>query len=440
MMRTSLAALGAAALLFAPVSCARRAADPALVRDIDAIKAIDNHAHVVRPVNGDRDYDALPLDGIEPSDSPVFLRPENPAFARAWKAFFKYPYEDASAAHQKEALALKTQAMRQQGAGYPAWVLDQMGTDVILANRIAMGPELQGRRFKWVPYADALIFPLENTVQKGVNHDYASLYPLEEKLLRRYLDELGVAALPATLAEYCSRVITPLLERQKAGGAVAEKFEIAYLRSLDFGPASEEDASRVYANNVKAGIPSAADYKTLQDYLFAYTAREAGRLGLAVHIHVANGGGSNYDQRGSDPVLLTWLFNEPSLRKTNFVIVHGGYPYIAETSGLMGKPNVYADNSMWWCFSGVPAQAAALRTWLSAWPEKILFGTDASPTTDTIGWEETGWVAAHETREALAVALTGMMADGEISPTRARELARMVLHDNAARLYGITAQ
>jgi hypothetical protein len=31
--------------------------------------------------------------------------------------------------------------------------------------------------------------------------------------------------------------------------------------------------------------------------------------------------------------------------------------------------------------------------------------------------------------------LTGMMNDGEITRERALELARMVLHDNAAKLY-----
>ncbi len=73
---------------------------------------------------------------------------------------------------------------------------------------------------------------------------------------------------------------------------------------------------------------------------------------------------------------------------------------------------------------------------LSAWPDKVLYGSDASPTTDEISWEETGWVASHTAREALAIALTGMMHDGEITRTRASELARMALRENAKKLYG----
>ena len=340
-------------------------------------------------------------------------------------------------ARATRALAGKQAVMKMRPREYPAWVLDRQGIDIVLANRIAMGPELQAPRFRWVPYADALIFPLDNSVAKTANRDYAAFYPAEETLLQRYMTESGVRALPATLGEYCKTVVSPTLERHKAGGAVAEKLEIAYLRWLDFGPAAEADAARVYAQFVTGGVPPAPDYKTLQDYLFAYLAREAGRLGLAIHIHVANGGGANYDQRGSNPLLLTWAFNEPSLRKTTFVIVHGGYPAYRDTAGLISKPNVYADFSALSYFEGTSGQAALLRGWLSQWPEKVLFGTDASPNDDTIGWEETGWVASQTAREALAIALTGMVRDGEITRADASKIARMVLRDNAKKLYGL---
>ena len=246
-----------------------------------------------------------------------------------------------------------------------------------------------------MPYADALIFPLDNSVAKAANRDYAAFYPAEEKLLQRYMTESGVRALPATLADYCRTVVTPTLERHKAGGAVAEKLEIAYLRWLDFGPRRRRMPRASTRSTRKAAPPAPSDYKTLQDYLFAYVAREAGRLDLAIHIHVANGGGANYDQRGSNPLLLTWAFNEPSLRKTNFVIVHGGYPSYRETAGLISKPNVYADFSALSYFEGTRGQADLLRGWLSQWPEKVLFGTDAvsERRPDRLGGNRLGRVA-----------------------------------------------
>jgi hypothetical protein len=40
-------------------------------------------------------------------------------------------------------------------------------------------------------------------------------------------------------------------------------------------------------------------------------------------------------------------------------------------------------------------------------------------------------------RQALALALTGMMNDGDINREQAVKLARMVLRENAAKLYGL---
>src|SRR5262245_33573106 len=53
------------------------------------------------------------------------------------------------------------------------------------------------------------------------------------------------------------------------------------------------------------------------------------------------------------------------------------------------------------------------------------------------GWEETTWIATRSGRTALALALTRMMTAGEITRSRAEEIARMVLRDNAIRLYNL---
>jgi len=47
------------------------------------------------------------------------------------------------------------------------------------------------------------------------------------------------------------------------------------------------------------------------------------------------------------------------------------------------------------------------------------------------------WLSNTTARQALALALTGMINDGEISRERASELARMVLRENALKLYGV---
>jgi uncharacterized protein len=52
-----------------------------------------------------------------------------------------------------------------------------------------------------------------------------------------------------------------------------------------------------------------------------------------------------------------------------------------------------------------------------------------------MGWEEAGYIGATTGRQALGIALTGMVRDGEITKARAMELARMVMRDNARALY-----
>jgi predicted TIM-barrel fold metal-dependent hydrolase len=425
-------------LLSGPVS-AQSKADPDLLAQINKIKAIDNHAHPLRYVasgeKADDEYDALPLEAIEASPLPARLSPTNPEFISAWKDIFSYSYTDMDQKHIDELLATKQKVLREQGQKFPSWALDQLNIETMFANRVAMGPGLATPRFRWVSFVDALMFPLSNETAKKSNPDYAGFYPGEEKLLKRYLGALNLKGLPLTLDEYTSKVVTATLERQKQNGAVAVKFEAAYLRLLDFAPPDATLARNVYARYIKGGEPSTTDYKALQDYLFHHIAREAGRLGLAVHIHMINGAGGYYRATGSNPLLLEPTFNDPTLRKTNFVIIHGGYPYTKETMSMFGKPNVYGDFSGQTFLLYPRALSEVLRNWLETYPDRILFGTDAFSFGPAVDWPEVAWLSNTTARQALALALTGMMEDGEITRERALELATMALRDNAVRLY-----
>ncbi|MCU1265240.1 MAG: amidohydrolase [Acidobacteria bacterium] len=420
---------------------AQTTADPALLGEISKIKAIDNHAHPLKLTaegeKPDDEFDALPLESIELFPLPLRLRPDNPEFIGAWRDMYGYKNADMSEAHLNELLATKQSVRRERGDGYPAWILDQLNIETMFANRVAMGRGLAPARFRWVTFVDALLFPLSNEAAKKSNPDYRGFYPGEERLLKRYLSDLKITALPATLADYLKQIVTPTLESQKRAGAVAVKFEAAYLRKLDFDDADETRARAIYGQFVKGGEAPAADYKNLQDFLFRYIAREAGRLGMAVHLHAIDGAGGYYRPSGSDPLLLESAFNDPTLRKTNFVIVHGGAPFTKQTASMMGKPNVYADFSAQTFFLYPRALSENLRYWLESYPDRVLFGTDAFSFGPAVDWGEVAWLSNSTARQALALALTGMMNDGEITRERALELARMVLRDNAIKLYGL---
>jgi len=418
--------------------------DPGLMKEIDEIKAIDNHSHppALSGPNGEKDddFDALPCDPLEPTAAGWFFREDNPVYIKAWQKMFGYKYDDMKPEHVTELLLAKEDVKKREGDNYPNWVLEQLGIETELANRIALGPGQRPPYFLWVAFDDTLLFPLNNTELEKQSPDRKFFFPREETIFARYMNELQSNGVPPTLAQYTAKIVTPILELQKKNGAVAIKYEAAYLRSLDFEPAKEADAARVYARYVRGGVPSDAEYKTLQDYLFRYIAVEAGRLGLAVHIHTGGGCGGYFEMEGSNPLLLDSVFNDPMLRKTNFVMLHGGaggfeqvVPY------LLMKPNVYADFSeQTWMLS--PRHIAAnIRAMLEFYPDKVLFGTDLYPFEPQVNWEETGYETTTAGRTALAIALTGMMQDGEITREQASDIARKVMRGNAIKLYGLSS-
>jgi uncharacterized protein len=413
--------------------------DAQLARFINSTRAIDNHAHPVLPPPADlsdKDFDALPVDNMEPETDPTAWRTDNPQLLAAWSALWGFKGSvplDAEGIKRLQAARVRVKAREKQH--YAEWVLDQAGIGTMLANRVSMGPGIEAPRFRWVPYADALLFPLDNTGLSEATPDRAQFFPLEDLLRKRYLRAVGLETVPPTLADYLSKVVTPTLEHQKTGGAVAEKFEIAYLRGFDFTDPTRAEADRIYANWVRRTRPDAAEYKVLQDYLFRYIAQECGRLGLTVHIHTMSGGGGYFGVAGANPLLLEPVFNDTKLRKTRFVLLHGGWPFVREAGALLQKPNVYLDLSQETLSFSAKTLSGWLREWLESYPEKVMFGTDGYPLSDVMGWEESTWIANRNGRKALGLALTGMLEDGEISRARAEAIAQAVLRNTAKALY-----
>ena len=424
---------------FSPPSTSEKAIDAGLAHTIAAVQAVDNHAHPVLPPpndQSDEDFDALPVENMAPETDTVAWRPDNPQLPAAWAALWGFMGSvplDAAGIDRLQSARARVKSREKQH--YAAWVLDQAGIGTMLANRVSMAPGIEPPRFRWVPYADTLLFPLDNTGLAKANPDRTQFFPLEDRLRARYLEAVGLKAVPTTLEDYLRLVVTPTLERQKAGGAVAEKFEIAYLRGFDFGNPTRAEADQIYAKWVLRGQPDAKEYKMLQDYLFRYIAAECGRLDMPVHLHAMAGGGRYFGVAGANPLLLESLFDDPRLEHTRFVLLHGGWPFVREAGALLQKPNVYLDLSQETLSFSPRTLSGWLREWLETYPDKVMFGTDGYPYSALMGWEESTWIANHNGREALGLALTGMLEDGEVNRARANVIAKEVLRDTAESLY-----
>src|SRR5689334_12708596 len=79
-------------VLLAHVAAAQTPADSALLRYVNSIRAIDSHAHPMRPVAqgapADTEYDALPLDGIPPFPVPARMGSGDPIWRAAQVALY----------------------------------------------------------------------------------------------------------------------------------------------------------------------------------------------------------------------------------------------------------------------------------------------------------------------------------------------------------------
>lgn len=414
---------------------AQRNPDASLLREIESIRAIDSHAHPA-PYAPTGTGHSVP-DSVPPFGPPARLRPSNPEYREAWHRLWGYDPSAKAPVDPPEILRRRQSVMREFGDGYPAWVLDRLGIETMMANHSVLGPGLVQPRFRWVWDVNPVLFPLDNSAAK-INPQRASDFTQDEALLRGYLAAERFSAMPSSLSEYLDSFVTPLMAARKEQGAMSVKIYAAYERSLDFRTdVPEGEAAATYARWVYGGAPDPAAYTRLQDFIFHRVAREAGKLGLPVQIHVGAGAGPWFYNSGASPFLLDPVLNDPALRGTTFILVHGGLPFAAAVRYLLGRPNVYADFSSQGFLTSPREMSAVLRSWLSGFPEKVMFGTDAYPLTTTVGWEEVGWLSARSGRRALALALTGMIEDHEITRGRASEIARMVMRENARRAYGL---
>jgi len=401
-----------------------------LLSQIEKIPIFDNHAHPAFADDTDVDAMAAP----EGASEAFRIRETNPELAAAAKVLFGYPYGDFSPEHAKWLETKTTEMKKQQGAKYFSNILDRVGIETVLANRMAMPDYLEPARFRWVFFVDSLLFPFDNTQLEKRDSDEALYLHLQERVLRRYMKQEGVSNLPGDLAGYEALIRNIVADNQKRGG-VAMKFEAAYFRSLYFSDPSRDEVEPIYRKYHAGGIPTNDEYRIFEDYVFRRLLDSAIALHLPVHFHSAVGIGDYYNLRNGNGLQLENVLRDPRYLGVTFVLLHGCYPWERQAIWLAAMKNVYLDSSLMELLMYPAALKDSLRQWLEVFPDKIVFGTDAFPFNDALGAEVTFWFGVNSARKAIAAALAEMVAEGEVTEARALELAHGYLHDNAAKLY-----
>jgi len=400
-----------------------------LLAAIEKIPIFDHHAHPGFPDDPDVDAMAAP-----PGSAPLRERLDNPELLAAAKALWGYPYDDLSTEHARWLIDKKAELKKSGGTAYFDQVLDKLGIETSVANRAAMHDYLDPKRFRWVFFVDSFMFPFNNRQMTARNPDQQVYIPLQEKMLHRYMQQASLNQLPPNFDGYLAFISRILEENQKKGG-IAMKFEAAYFRPLRFGDPGREQVEPVYRKYRTGGVPTLEEYRTFQDYIFRYLAKEGGRLGLPVHIHTAVGIGDYYNISEGNILNLENVLRDPRYSNVTWVMIHGGYPYERQAIWLAAMKNVYMDSSLMEIDLYPSEFKNSLKQWLELFPDKITFGSDAFPYNEALGAEESYWLGVQSARMSLAAALAEMVSAGEVSETRALEMAHAYLHDNTARIY-----
>jgi predicted TIM-barrel fold metal-dependent hydrolase len=217
---------------------------------------------------------------------------------------------------------------------------------------------------------------------------------------------------------------------------VAVKLWDAYLRTLRFDDVPQGRAQELFATGLAAPLPR-DDYLALQDFLARHIFLTAGRLGLAVHIHASFGVPPFLRYQEACVQNLEAVLTDARYFDTTFVLIHGGLPAVEEAAYLALKPHVWLDVSAMPFLYPVPDLAARLRTCLLYAPEKVLFGTDVAAYPGVpVGPEVQHLALCRATRQALSLALAGLIRDGVVDAARAIQMGEGMLRANAQRLYG----
>jgi predicted TIM-barrel fold metal-dependent hydrolase len=394
---------------------------------LDPVPAIDVHTHLLQPGEFDPTLAAV---------APLMNRSTHPWLPVVLRERFGVTMRSDNWPATLEAIARARAAMVKRLGPQGYWMnhLDYTRTDVALVNQDTR-EGIDGKRLRWVPHATTLMFPLpaDHLMERSPTHKTG--IEKARKDLQVFLKEIELTEPPRDLPAYV-RFVDDTLRRWQRQGALGIKFWDAYLRTLRIADVPEPQAAALYAKGRTTPLDR-DEYLAVQDYLWRHILLEAGKINLPVHIHSSLGVPPFLRSLESDVRNLEDVLADPRFLGTPVVLIHGGGPWHEIAIYLALKPNVWVDISSMAFLHPVPDFAGILRQFLLFAPQKVLYGTDAASYPSVPGGADVQHLMlSRATRDALYVALSGLVRDGVIDEQRAVEIGRGVLRDNARRLHG----
>ncbi|RPI24691.1 MAG: amidohydrolase [Acidobacteria bacterium] len=336
----------------------------------------------------------------------------NTAYSRALLRAAKdlYGVEDISA-ESYHALSEKIQAANRPG-WYAEVLRKRAGIDISICDIGQAGAKLDPAMFRAVIRLDEFTLP-------------ADIIPVVEKR-----DKVTITS----LADW-EAALDQAFVRAKEAGFVAIKSGLAYNRSLNYRDVNQTEAEACFKSLVaRRGTISRDEWRReslpLQDYMFGRIAANCAKYNLPLQIHTGLFYDTWRDVTQSNPSLLTPLIIRNP--KTRFVLMHGGYPYGTELLAMAKNlPNVVLD--MCWVYVISPSYAYRfINEAIETVPaDKLLgFGGDYQVPEGAYGH-------AVMCRETVSRVLADKVIEGYWTEEEAVKYARLILRENAIRVFGL---
>jgi predicted TIM-barrel fold metal-dependent hydrolase len=213
-------------------------------------------------------------------------------------------------------------------------------------------------------------------------------------------------------------------------GFIGVKAHLAERAGFHARPASTGEAEKAFAA-ARDGDDDA--YKTLYAETFTETMLLCQELKVPVHLHSGFTGGLwKGPISDADPFLLASLLAENRFLQTRVILLHAGYPWTKQAGQLahtfphlwvdMGQMTPWASLRIAECYRDVIAWAPL---------SKVVVGSGGH------GTPEIAWLAAITAKIALREVLGDAVRMALMTEGQAEKAGRMILHDNAARLYNL---
>ena len=211
-------------------------------------------------------------------------------------------------------------------------------------------------------------------------------------------------------------------------GFVGIKSHLGELVGLGAAPVEADEADRIFPA-AKTGDGEA--FKTLYMAVWLATMLQCQELKIPLHIHTGFTGGLwNGPIANTDPFLLVPILRQPRYLQTRLILLHAGHPWIQHAGAMAHAfPHVWVD--IGWTTPWISQRIVeCYRELIGMAPvSKLMIGSGGH------GSPEVSWLAAKTAKIALGEVLTDSVRLGLMAERDAERTGRMILHDNAARMY-----